>query len=149
MLSHTYSKSGAFPMREVTAVNAKRRAWKAFSAYIRQRDPYCITCSGRTTEAGHFLHTSDKDSNPHLGGNELWYNEKNVNGQEGNCNRHRSGNGALYAVKLVEMYGDGVIQELHKLYRTKKVWTVEELLAVEKKYKALVYDTTEQREDIT
>jgi hypothetical protein len=117
---------------------AKKRAWKAFSKYIRVRDPVCITCTGKTTEAGHFLHTTDKGSNPNLGGNEIWFNEKNVNGQEGSCNRYKSGNLAEYAVKIEEKWGDGTIKELYKLRNTPKKWTIEELLAVEELYKAKI-----------
>lgn len=125
-------------MREVTAAAAKRRAWAAFSAYIRQRDPRCITCNSPTSQAGHFNHERDKGTNPHLGGNELWYNEKNVNGQCSSCNLYKSGNLSLYAVRLEEKWGDGTIKELYALRNKKRVWTVEELLAVESKYKALV-----------
>lgn len=125
-------------MNNPSAALAKRRAWKAFSKYIRARDPICITCSGKTTQAGHWLHTSDKGSNPHLGGNELWFNEKNVNGQESSCNLSKSGNLAEYAVKLEEKWGDGTIKELYRLRRTPKKWTIEELLIIEKKYKDMV-----------
>ena len=124
-----------FGMRSPTPASAKSRAWKAFSAYIRKRDPYCITSEGKTTEAGHFLHTTDKDTNPNLSGNELWYNEKNVNGQCGSCNRFKSGNLAEYAVKLEEKWGAGTIAELYKLRRTPRKFTLEEILAVEELYK--------------
>ena len=125
-------------MRAPTAASAKKRAWKAFAAYIRKRDPDCISSEGKTTEAGHWLHTTDKDTNPNLGGNELWYNEKNVNGQCGSCNRHKSGNLAEYAIQLEEKWGDGTIKELYRLRRTPKKWTIEELLAIEAKYRAMI-----------
>lgn len=121
-------------MRPHTPASAKKRAWLAFSAHIRARDKTCITCTAKTTQAGHFLHTTDKNSNPNLGGNELWYNEKNVNGQCSACNLYKSGNLAEYAVFLEEKYGTGTIQELYKLRRTPKKWTIEELLALEAKY---------------
>ena len=121
--------------RPPTPASAKARAWKAFSAYIRKRDPICITCTGKTTQAGHFLHTTDKNTNPNLGGNELWYNEKNVNGQESACNLRKSGNLAEYAIRLEEKWGAGTMNELYKLRRTPKKWSVEELLAVEELYR--------------
>lgn len=121
-------------MRPPTPASAKKRAWKAFSEYIRARDKKCITCSSPADQAGHFLHNSDKGSNPNLGGNELWYSEKNVNGQEASCNLHKSGNGSVYAVKLIEKYGEGVISELYKLYNTPRKWTIEEVLEKEQEY---------------
>lgn len=121
-------------MRPPTAASAKARAWKAFSAYIRKRDPICITCSTPTSQAGHFNHTTDKNSNPNLGGNEIWYNEKNVNGQCSSCNLYKSGNLAEYAAKLEEKWGDGTIKELYILRRTPRKWTIDELLALEELY---------------
>lgn len=121
-----------------TPAAAKRRAWSAFSAFIRQRDKHCITCTAKTTQAGHFLHTSDKGSNPHLGGNLIWFNEQNVNGQDSSCNLYKSGNLAEYAVAIEEKYGQGTIQKLYKLRNTPKKWTIEELLEIEAKYKSLV-----------
>jgi hypothetical protein len=122
-------------MKNPSPALAKRRAWSAFSAYIRQRDKICATCTSLTTQAGHFLHTTDKNSNPNLGGNELWYNEKNVNGQDSSCNLYKSGNLAEYAVAIEEKWGTGTIQELYKLRRTPRKWTIAELLAVEELYK--------------
>lgn len=114
----------------------KTRAWSAFAKYIRNRDRSCFTCGHPTTEAGHFIHNSDK-ANKTLRGNALWYNEKNVHGQEAYCNRHRGGNTALYAAKLIEKYGDGIIQELHHLYQTRKEWAREEVLEIALKYEKL------------
>lgn len=119
--------------RIISVKTAKTKAWRAFARYIRARDPYCITCGLPTTEAGHFLHNSDKE-NKKLGGNMLWYDERNVNGQEGNCNRHHSGQGQIYSLKLEEKYGHGILQELYRLYRTEKKWTMSELLDIEEKY---------------
>lgn len=89
-----------------------------------------------TTEAGHFKHTSDKE-NKQLGGNRVWYDERNLNGQCSRCNRHNSGELDLYALYLERKHGHGICQELDRLYRTAKKWTREELLAVAEKYEAL------------
>ncbi len=124
----------------LTPEGAKKKAWKAFAAFIRARDPFCVTClvSGKnnpTTEAGHFLHNSDK-KNQQLGGNELWYDEQNVNGQCGHCNRWMSGNGSKYALYIEERYGEGTIQVLYKKFRTVRKYTMEELLEIEREYNA-------------
>ena len=52
----------------------------------------------------------------------------------------RSGEGAKAAVVLEKKYGHGILQELLRLYHKPKKWTVEELLAVEKKYLKLAED---------
>lgn len=119
--------------RIVSVKTAKGKAWKAFARFIRARDPYCITCGDRTTEAGHFLHNSDKE-NKQLGGNLAWYDERNVNGQCGVCNRHNGGRGPIYSLRLEEKYGHGILQELYTKFRTEKKWTMEEVLAVESEY---------------
>lgn len=121
--------------RELSVKGAKEKAWTAFARFIRTRDPYCITCGATTTEAGHFLHTTDK-TNQQLGGNELWYDERNVHGQCGVCNRYKSGNGSIYAIKLVAKYGDHILPELYLKFRTVKKWTMLELLEVAKRYGA-------------
>ncbi len=121
-------------MRPPTPKSAKQRAWKSFSAFIRKRDPLCVTCKKPTTEAGHFLHTSDKGSTKTLGGNEIWYDERNVNGQCGHCNRWKSGNQIKYTMYLQEKYGYEIVPELYKLFRTPRKYTIEELLEIEERY---------------
>lgn len=120
-------------MSKLTNEGAKKKAWTAFARFIRQRDSRCASCGGVTTEAGHYLHNSDK-KNQQLGGNKLWYSEINVNGQCGACNRWKSGNLAPYALFLEEKYGLGIIQELYKDFRTPKKWTIPELLEIERIY---------------
>ena len=122
--------------RVVSVLGAKKLAWTAFAAFIRKRDPSCITCGKKTTEAGHFRHTTDK-ANKQLGGNLIWYNEKNVHGQCSVCNQHHSGRLDVYAHQLEEKYGYGILRELQLLYMTPKKWTISELLDVAKKYREL------------
>lgn len=122
--------------RVISVKGAKEKAWKAFARFVRSRDPRCITCGAQTTEAGHFLHNSDK-TNKKLGGNELWYSEENVNGQCGVCNRHHSGRGAIYGVRLTEIYGSEILPSLYLKFRTGKKWTIPELLSIADKYENL------------
>lgn len=119
--------------RPLTPKGAKEKAWKAFARFIRERDPYCITCGATTTEAGHFLHTHEYGSKT-LGGNILWFDERNVHGQCGTCNRWHSGKRDVYAIKLESLYGHGILQDLYEKYRTPKKWTFEELDQVYRKY---------------
>lgn len=127
--------SGVSPL--LTIKGAKQKAWNAIARYVRSIEPRCCTCGNPTTEAGHFLHNSDK-TNQQLGGNELWYDIRNIHGQCGTCNRWKSGNGSVYAHFLIEKYGDGIIKELYSKFRTPKKWTVKELLDVESKYTAMM-----------
>lgn len=135
-------------MRPPTAASAKTRAWKAFSEYIRLKDKTCATCTSAASQAGHYNHNTDKGSNPNLGGNALWYCEKNVHGQCSACNLYKSGNLAEYALFLEDRYGDGILQELYTLRRTPKKWTIEELLEIETKYKALVDNLTKENNQV-
>lgn len=114
----------------------KTRAWTAFAKYIRSLSPYCYTCDAPANQAGHYVHNNDKP-NMTLGGNALWYNEKNVHNQCARCNLFMSGNLARYSERLEAQYGFGVIQELGKLHRTVKKWSREEVTAIAEKYEAL------------
>lgn len=120
---------------------AKLLAWTTFARYIRKRDPFCVTCGRPTTEAGHFFHNSDKP-NKTLGGNELWYDERNVSGQDTYCNRWKDGNLAQYAIYLEMKHGEGILQDLRAAFVTGKKYTLEDLqqltLYYEAKYKALL-----------
>lgn len=117
--------------------NLKKKVWQAFAAYIRRRDPKCVTCGAPTTEAGHYKHNSERSQS--FGGNALWYDERNVNGQCAKCNRWMSSNPVPYALFLEEKYGMGILQELNKLWQTPKKWTREELEAVYNRYRDLTY----------
>lgn len=117
-------------IKQPSILSQKTRTWKAISRYIRSKEPSCITCNRPTTETGHFIHNGDKP-NKNLGGNALWYNTKNLHGQCAYCNRHRMGNTALYALKLIERYGNGIIEELHVLHQTPYKWHLNELQVIE------------------
>ncbi|WP_425905708.1 recombination protein NinG [Nitrobacter sp. TKz-YC02] len=90
-----------------------------------------------TTEAGHYKHTSDK-VNQTLGGNMVWWDERNLNGQCGRCNRHNSGELDLYGLYLEQKFGHGICQELDRQFRIPKKWSREEAAEVEAKYTALL-----------
>lgn len=91
-------------LRKVGKQTLHKKAWKVFSAWIRQRDPNCVTCGAKTTQAGHFYHGV------------LDFDPMNVHGQCVQCNHYKSGNLAEYATFLIENYG---IVEFNKL-KTRK-----------------------------
>ena len=120
--------------RIISVKTAKKKAWTAIARYVRKLEPICCTCPNPTTEAGHYQHNSDKE-NKQLGGNELWYYEKNIHGQCGTCNRWKSGNLAPYSLFMEEKYGHGILQEIRDLYHTPRKWTIGEILFIEEVYK--------------
>lgn len=117
-------------------------AWKWFSLFIKLRDTdwkgqgQCITCKqwlvmpGIQAHAGHFIHGKYK---------ETYFCEKNVSLQCRSCNYFKDGARDVYALRLIEKYGEGIIQELHKLNKEKR-WTKKELLAIAELYKHRVLD---------
>lgn len=117
---------------------AKERAWNALSRYARARDKICVTCKTNTAmQGGHYRHNSDK-ANKQLGGNALWYDERNINGQCSHCNLYKSGRLDEYSLYLESRYGQGILQELERLFRIPKKWTIEELTLVAEKYESKI-----------
>lgn len=108
----------------------KRKAWNAFSLWIRERDNYtCITCGkyGKSSfmNAGHYI------SRRH---NATLFDERNSNAQCMNCNLWGYGNMGVYTLKLQEKYGKGIIKELTKKSQQIKQFTEKELEEILKKY---------------
>jgi hypothetical protein len=101
--------------------------WQAMSRFVRARDKRCVTCpNGVAEHAGHYRHNSERSQS--LGGNALWFDLRNINGQCSACNTYRSGNLNAYAIYLEEKHGPGILQELNNLWLTPKKWTREELM---------------------
>ncbi len=94
----------------------KKMADKVFSVWIRQRgmDEHgfnsCYTCGARKhwkeLQAGHYV------SRAYL---TLRYEPKNVKPQCLACNLFKKGNLDVYAIRLIEEYGQGILKELHEL----------------------------------
>ena len=102
-------------MKRLTISKLKKKAWKLFSQYIRQKYAIggyvrCITCGkhGLIAEfhAGHFIHGNTKKT---------YFDERNVHPQCVGCNMYRSGHLAIYAIRLEELYGRGILQKLETL----------------------------------
>jgi len=104
-------------LRKVTVSSMKKKVWKVFSEYIRKRDclkttgcssfGLCITCGKRyhykLLQAGHFI------SGRH---NNNLFSERGVHAQCYNCNINLKGNTLEYRRKIIELYGEGVDEEL-------------------------------------
>ena len=116
-------------------------AWMALSKYIRAKDRRCVTCiTGMAEHCGHYQRNSER--NQQLGGNALWYDARNFGGQCLRCNNYCGGEQQRFALYLEAKYGNGILQELNKLYNTSKKWTREELLEVKEKYEKLYQEVS-------
>ena len=132
------------PQRKIrlkTIKSLKMKLWSLFSQFIRQRDKgFCKTCNKwghwKSFDCGHYKPNSER--NMSLGGNELWWFEKNFASQCFACNRMKSGNLSEFAIYLEATYGIGILQEIHTRFNTPKKWTREELETKIAHYKALV-----------
>ena len=124
-------------------MSTKITLWKTFSEYIRRKDAddegynSCVTC-GRTKQwkeldCGHYRPNTERSKT--LGGNELWYDERNFGPQCISCNRFKGGMQADWSVRLVNQYGYKVLEELRDLRNTLRKWTQEELDELHQKYK--------------
>jgi hypothetical protein len=107
-------------------------AQKVFNTFIRMRDKDepCISCgyagTGRQAHASHYRPATNS---------KLRYDERNVWKSCQICNTHLSGNLANYRLALIEKIG---LQQVEELESTNGVYiyTVEELQAIIKKYRA-------------
>ena len=90
----------------------KLKTWKLTSEFVRQRDGRCVTCGRvddwKNLDCGHYIPNTERSAG--LGGNELWYDLRNLNAQCGGCNRWGHGNLSKYAEFLEEKSGHGILQ---------------------------------------
>ena len=119
--------------RKISIKGLKLKAWGAMSRYIRTRDKRCVTCgSGIAEHCGHYLRNGER--NAQLGGNALWFDERNFGGQCAACNLYRNGEPTKFAIFLEYKHRHGILQELSDLRNKPKKWTREEIIEVEKKF---------------
>ena len=124
-----------------TVSKLKKAVWVIYSSKVRQnhadKNGYvqCYTCpkkemwnSGKI-QAGHFKHGDNPGT---------WTNDKNVKPQCVTCNLFLSGNLSVYAVRLEEEYGHGILQEIDKAYHhPPQTWTMLTLRVEYRRVKAL------------
>lgn len=140
-----FSKSAPKKQKKVSAGTEKRKSiiqlrkdcWRVFSKYIRLRDKYtCFTCGKdmntckEYAQAGHYV--------PQSKGNRLRFDERNVNCQCASCNMHQHGNLAVYALRLEEKYGLGILQEFNSIKNGVKKFERYELEEMIERYNGLV-----------
>lgn len=106
---------------------AKKKAWDAFSKYIRARDKKCVTCGAVTNlQAGHFI-----------GGrhNSVLFDERNCHAQCYGCNVGKKGNMVQYYKFMFKRYGQNVIDELQELDTLIVQYKTTDYLELERFYK--------------
>lgn len=91
----------------------KRKAWKLFAAYVKERDgAKCFSC-GRLADhiqAGHFLKAEVCNL-------KYRYDERNVHSQCTTCNLTLKGAYPEYRRAMLKVYGEEVVNELEEHYR--------------------------------
>jgi len=103
-------------MKRKSLSQLKKCLWTVFSKYIRLRDKrVCITC-GRVVpiekpRGYHAGHCEPKSICPL----ELYFDERNVNGQCYNCNINLGGWGARYRERVDEKWGEGTYEDFKKM----------------------------------
>jgi len=113
----------------------KTKLWTIFSVWIRRKDAnvhgYVMTADGswkhwKEVHCGHLFNNTER--NAKLGGNELWYDERNFAPQTSNGNYFNHDDSAKkYMAWAIRKYGDDVVQEMFRLKQRKRVFTIEEL----------------------
>ena len=116
---------------------AKKRAWKAFSRYIRQAYSdhagyvVCCTCTKvipwQEADAGHYI--------PKSRGNAIYFEETNVHPQCKGCNLTEGGRFEDHAKHIVEIHGPDEPERLRQLSKTTKKYSIQDYLDIESEYK--------------
>ena len=133
--------------KPMTTTKAKKKAWEAFSKYVRLRDAIkttgtlttlaCVTCNKRypafgvgCAQAGHFIPGR---------GNSVLIDEDFVHGQCYHCNVHLAGNWVEYERAMIKMWGKDKVEEAKRKKGEVKPMKIWEWQSLETLYK-LKYD---------
>ena len=114
--------------RKITRAGLIRKLDTAFSRYIRKRAANhggwveCVTCRislpWEDSQAGHFVKRSHHATR---------WDERNVAPQCPRCNLHLNGAQDEFAAHIVRTYGAWTLEDLLRLKRTTKRYTMDEL----------------------
>ena len=134
--------------RKVTHSLAKKRAWAAFSIYIRTRDSdangngNCFTCGKiypiKELQAGHWI------PGRHLS---ILFDERGVHAQCYHCNIGLKGNPIEYYDQMLKKYGKKVCEELKALDKLVVKYKVTDLLELEQFFKSKLTPKYERDHD--
>ena len=112
----------------------RKKAWALQSEYVRRSERgICYTCGShnewKNTQCGHYIH-----------GNWMDFILMNLHCQCISCNHFKSGNGTVYAERMIAEYGEQAVSELRVWSQQNKnkkynIFELEELIT---KYKTLL-----------
>jgi len=114
--------------------------WDWMSEYIRRRDRgRCFTCGIQDYwmrhEAGHFIHSSSLD-----------FDERAIHDQCTFCNQFHGGQRDKYKTKMLEIYGQKVVEELERKAKTVYKPTIDELEKIKGNLKVKVKELRERQD---
>ena len=127
--------------RKSTVSSAKRKAWSAFSLYIRTKDSVdgvneCYTCGKiypvKRLQAGHWIEGH---------ANTVYINEDYVRVQCYSCNVIKHGNQGVFRDKIRAELGSDVVDQLILEANQTKDLTLSDYIELEKYYKGLLSST--------
>jgi len=126
-------------MKPLTIPKLKKKVWKIFSQYIRQKyadkNGYvnCYTCGVKK-------HWKEQQCGHGLGGrgNSILFDEELVRVQCPQCNIFKGGNYDVFHAKLIEENGLKWFNDKLKLKHTTKQFTRKELEMLYEKYKTII-----------
>ena len=130
--------------RTIPVKTAKKKAWAAFSKYIRVRDCLRTTNSpnmGRCISCDILLPIEKTQAGHLVGGrtNAILFDERGVFLQCYACNMYKQGNTKGYINSLRKLIGfdetEKLWEELHRLKNEARQFKAHELSDIEKKYK--------------
>lgn len=120
--------------KKVTKKNAKKRAWLAFSTYMRTlwnlESCKCYTCGKtliyQTTQTGHW----------YPGHNDATFiNEEFVRPQCKQCNYFKGGNYLEFQIRIIEEIGITTYQNLYQYAKSGTILTTSDYLSLQDFYK--------------
>jgi len=128
---------GLFNMAKTPKAKQKEKTWKVFSRYIRLRDAdengfiTCPTCGVRKKwndgmQAGHCIQGRH---------NSILYDERGVYGQCMHCNYFMGGEYSKFIMFVIKKRGKKVVEDLLRLDKIPKTYSIEELKQIEEYYK--------------
>ena len=110
-------------VRKTTVAALKRKLWKLFADYVKERDGnVCYTCdrpvSGVDSQGGHLISRKIGST---------FYDPENVHVQCGRCNCGLRGNVPEYTLRFLDQYGEAKYRALLERGRMIHHWSAPEL----------------------
>jgi hypothetical protein len=131
---------------DMTVTDWVQKVQKVFNSYIRERDKggLCISCRRPLVgkyDAGHYYNANNHYS--------VRFDPRNVSGQCVQCNRDLNGNLIEYGVNLEKKIGTFQMEELRKIAKDTRKYTVPELKDLEIYWKRELKDLQDRKKKNT